>query len=85
MLQIVHSGKWIMHDNLLFMLGIISKHNMMVPVLFFSHWHGVFLCSDHVLTSENGLFLICHVPAKLLGLFMWLSLTLVALWTNAAD
>lgn len=23
MLQIVHRGKWIMHDNLLFMLGII--------------------------------------------------------------
>ena len=51
-------------------------------VLHHSCWHGVLPSSTHILISWNGLCLICHVPAKLLGFSISLSLTYAALTHN---
>lgn len=45
-----------MHDKLLSVLGIsVKAHGMMVPVLIYSHWHGVSARSNHALMGENRL------------------------------
>lgn len=73
-----------MHDNLLSILGIyLTETTRRDDADFFFRVLGkVQSCPD----EWHKLFvLICHIPAKLLRLFMWLPLTRTAVQTHAAD